>query len=86
MREIDEELGLEISVVARLGTYVTIQDGRRLHLDCYWCSCCDREPRLHAHAAVIWCTQEDLRKLDWAQADFAAVKAILSSNFDGSTE
>lgn len=85
VREIDEELRLEISVEKQLGRYVTVHEGRRIHLDCYWCSCSDTEPQLNAHAAAMWCVQEDMRHLDWAQADIPAVMAILSPGFDGPT-
>jgi 8-oxo-dGTP diphosphatase len=78
VREIDEELGVELVVGDLIGAFVSDEEAIRLHLHCYWCTAAAGEPQLRAHSALQWCMPGELCELDWAVADVPAVKAILA--------
>lgn len=69
MREIQEELDLEIAV-GRLYERVEY-DYPEFHLtmDCYWCSIVSGEITLKEHLLARWLKPDELRTVDWLPAD-----------------
>ena len=70
VREIREELHLEITVGGRLPSSDFNYDGFSISLQPFRAVVRDEaEPHPTEHAAVRWCAPEELRTLDWAPAD-----------------
>jgi len=72
-REIKEELGVEIEVREQLASNFHIYSNLKLELIPFRCSLQTFEMDLLEHARVLWCPVEDLRELDWAEADVPIV-------------
>ncbi len=68
-REIREELGVEIEVVAPLGTGASREGGRAIALAVYLCRLTAGTPRPREHDALRWLGPDELGDLDWAPAD-----------------
>jgi 8-oxo-dGTP diphosphatase len=79
VREIREELALEIEVLELLGRGEadTEDGGRRIVLDVY--AAILRGGSLHVveHAAVGWFAADELSALDWAAADIPVLPAVM---------
>lgn len=76
-REVEEELGLEVTVgefVAR-GSHLT-SSGRRVVLDVYRARLVAGRLVLVEHADARWCAPDELRALDWPEADLPAVEVL----------
>jgi 8-oxo-dGTP diphosphatase len=67
-RELAEELGIEVSVGARLGDDVTLNDTTTLRAYLVT-QICDRVARAHDHRALRWAAASELERLDWVPAD-----------------
>ncbi|HUP24056.1 MAG TPA: (deoxy)nucleoside triphosphate pyrophosphohydrolase [Thermoanaerobaculia bacterium] len=78
VREIREELALEIEVLELLGRGEAHADGggRHILLDVYAATLRGGSPCAVEHAAVGWFTADELRTLDWAAADIPVVPAV----------
>lgn len=68
-REIREELGVEIEVLAPLGTGRGPGGGREIRLDVFVCRIVAGEPHPREHDAVCWLGEGEIASLDWAPAD-----------------
>lgn len=75
-REIDEELGCEISVDEALETTVHEYDFAVITLATFLCTLIAREPRSNEHAEERWLPADQLDILDWAPADIPAVEKL----------
>jgi mutator protein MutT len=76
VREIREELEVEVEVGRRIGES-RHHDGRRwLHLVAYRCDLLHGEPRAHLHTRVEWSRPEDLDGYGFAPADVPLLDAV----------
>ena len=76
VREIREELALEIEVGQRLGRGVSEQDGRRIELDVFAATRVGGEVRLAEHCRYGWFAAHEIDGLDWAAADRPVLAAL----------
>ena len=74
VREIREELDLEIKVGASLGPAVDISAAYRLHV--YLASIVDGEPVLREHAELRWFGAAELDEMDWLVPDRPFVREL----------
>ena len=75
-RELDEELGIDVTVQQHLLDVVVPHGNRMLRLVFYVCSLRTGEPTLTEHDAVRWCAAHELDTLKWQTADEPAVEPI----------
>ena len=76
VREIREELALDIQVGSRLGGGTALSGGRRVHLVVYGARSVQGQIALVEHAAISWALPEELHAFDWAEADIPIVKGV----------
>ncbi len=76
VREIKEELDIEISVDTYLTTVEYDYPEFHLIMDCFFCSLIDGEPVLLEHEAAKWLKCSDLRQVKWLPADLMVVEKI----------
>jgi 8-oxo-dGTP diphosphatase len=76
VREIEEELGLEIEVGAFLARGGAALETRDIVLDVYLARITGGELVLAEHDAARWVGVDELDELDWAVADLPAVEAL----------
>lgn len=82
IRELSEELGVQISVGDRLDRSITEVDGVRIDLDCRLIETFTPEPRRSTdHDRLLWCTPEELTQFNWAAPDRPAVTRLLNDGF-----
>lgn len=74
-REIDEELGLKVSISKPLARTTHAYQELTVTLYPFICTIVGGEMKLHEHAAVTWLPPEELATLDWAGADLPVVAA-----------
>ncbi len=74
IREIKEELSVEINVVREFDRTVTGE----IELVCFVCDLVSDKPTTSTdHSELRWVAERDLSSLDWSEADLPAVKKIL---------
>lgn len=78
-REIAEELRCEVEVGERVVTTEYEYDFGVVSLTTFYCALINGSPTLTEHAQVRWLTPEDLRSIDWAPADIAAVDLLVAT-------
>ncbi|MBN9155521.1 MAG: (deoxy)nucleoside triphosphate pyrophosphohydrolase [Microbacterium sp.] len=77
VREIREELGVDIVVVGRVSTADTTVDGRIIRLTCFRAVLSGPRPTASTdHDRLIWCRPAELPALDWAEPDLPAVRLL----------
>ena len=76
VREVREELGLDIVVGELLGTGRDVGDDLVVRLDVYLATIASGELQLLEHAAVRWLAAAELDSLDWADADRPLLAAL----------
>ena len=82
IREIKEELDMEISVGPKLITVEHPYPDFHLTMHTYMCKTNQSQPKLTEHLAYKWLETSELMKLDWAGADVPIVEMIkLLPNF-----
>jgi 8-oxo-dGTP diphosphatase len=67
VRELAEELGIEVAVGDRLGHDIALNATTTLRA--YQVRLICGEPRPHDHGALRWLTAEQLSEIDWVPAD-----------------
>jgi len=77
VREILEELRVEIKVGQWLGRGSATGEGRTIQLDVYACSLVAGEPEPVEHAELRWLQGDQLHDLDWAEADIPVLPAVI---------
>ena len=78
VREINEELGINIAVGDWLGQgHAVLPDGRRVELDVYACTWRTGEIQLTEHDAIQWCGPATLADRTWAEADVPVLSSVL---------
>ena len=78
VREIREELAVEITVGDKITTVEYDYPEFHLSMDCFWCTIKEGELTLLEHEAAKWLPLNDLWQVDWLPADVLVVKAIES--------
>ncbi len=74
IREIGEELGVEITVLREFDRSTTGE----IDLVCFVCELVDAVPTGSTdHSELRWVPEAELSKLDWAEPDLPALKRIL---------
>lgn len=79
LREIAEELNVEISINRKMTAYVHDDGKQAIRLIPFYCSLVKGEIRLTEHATFQWLFPEQLDALDWAEADIPILKDYLDS-------
>ena len=77
MREIEEELAVEIHELQYLMTVEHSYPDFYLTMHAYTCALTVREVALKEHVATKWLAVEELSKLDWASADVPVVERLM---------
>ena len=78
VRELQEELGVDVVVGERAAADVVTVDGRGV-LHVYWAGLLDGEPRALEHASLRWLPAGELYDVDWLEADLPVVAAIAAA-------
>ena len=74
IREIKEELGVDIKVIRAFDRSVTGD----IDLACFVCDLVGESPKSSTdHSEIRWVKEADLSQLDWAEPDLPALKRIL---------
>ncbi|MEJ6979798.1 (deoxy)nucleoside triphosphate pyrophosphohydrolase [Pedobacter sp. P351] len=77
VREIKEELGVNIRITASLSPVVHTYGTKTIRLIPFICHITEGEITLHEHQDYRWLKPGQLLTLDWAEADIPVVKEIL---------
>lgn len=78
MREIREELRVEIDLVTHLETTTYPYPFATVTLETYIARITSGEPVASEHSELRWCTVEALDVLDWAPADVPAARRLVA--------
>lgn len=79
VREIEEELGLQIAVGAYLGVGTApASRGRTVRLHVYLATLLGGQLELDEHARIGWFDAASLEGLDWAEADIPVIPAAVA--------
>ncbi len=76
VREIREELKIEIKVGELIDTVEYDYPKFHLSMDCFWAEIVDGEIVLLEHEAQKWLTKETLYSVDWLPADQALIPKV----------
>lgn len=76
IREIKEELELDINVSKYITTVEYDYPNFHLTMHCFMCDVYGGEMQLNAHNAVKWVTLEELNELNWVPADILVVEKL----------
>lgn len=77
IREIQEELNLEIQIEKHIITVEHTYPDFRMSMYTYLCNSINRDLILNEHVDHKWLKQEELSSLDWAAADLPIVDFLL---------
>ena len=80
IREIREELDIEVRPVGRLTENTHDYGEKTIRLIPFICELVSGEPVAREHALVEWYRPEDLRTLDWCAADIPIVDELLANS------
>ena len=76
IREIREELTVDISIMGFLTTVEYDYPEFHLSMSCYWCSVKKGQLTLLEHEASKWLPLSDLRQVNWLPADVLVIEEI----------
>lgn len=76
VREIEEELGLQVAVGVRLGEGTAAVGSRLILLEVYAATIISGTLALREHAQVVWATSDELAHFGWAEADVPCVPDV----------
>lgn len=85
-RELWEEMGIRVAVKSALPSHTHHYPDFSVTLYPVVCTIISGEIVLHEHAAMRWLPPEDLRDLDWAEADFPVIDSYLAGVRGGNRE
>lgn len=80
VREIKEELDLDITVEERLAVVEHQYEDRRVVLHCHWCRCLGGEARARGCRDFKWVVKSELENYDFAGADRPVVEMLIKNN------
>lgn len=83
IREIKEELGVDVKPEAHLVTVDYDYPSFHLHMACYVCSMLQEEISLLEHQDAKWLDLSNIDSVEWLPADIAVVDAIKAANLIG---
>jgi len=75
MREIREELDVEIEIVQKLPTTSKDQGWREIILVPFVCNLLTQDMTLTEHEQIMWLEPDDLSSLDWTEADLGVIQS-----------
>ena len=78
IREIQEELAVQIEIIAELPSNKHDYPDSRIHLIPFVCCIIAGTITLIEHVTYAWMKAEELEDLDWAAADIPVVRSYLS--------
>ena len=76
LREIKEELNCDINIKKYLTTINHEYNTFNLTMHVYICELINNDPILIEHIDSMWCSNDELKKLDFAEADYKFLKLI----------
>ena len=76
IREIKEELDVEITVGSLIDTIEYDYPTFHLSMDCFWAEIVSGDLVLKEHEAAKWLTKEELNCVDWLPADIQLVNEV----------
>lgn len=76
VREIREELAVEVTMVAWVAAVEYDYPEFHLRMHCFLCEIKEGEPVLLEHEAARWLTRETIEEVDWLPADRVALPQI----------
>lgn len=76
IREIDEELGVEIEVIGALAKHVHEMAHLEIELHAWHCKIISGQPRLVVHDKLRWLKAEDFLDEEWIDADLPMISKI----------
>lgn len=77
IRELEEELGVTVTVGHALKPVVCVYPTVTIQLLPFLCEIVAGLLHAHEHAAMKWCAPEDFRKLPWAEADLPILQELM---------
>jgi 8-oxo-dGTP diphosphatase len=80
IREINEELSMEISNLQFLITVEHAYPDFHLTMHTYLCKSNQLKPILHEHLQFAWTESSDFEQLDWAAADLPIVYKLMNQS------
>ena len=80
MREIQEELGVDITIGALICTTEYDYPSFHLTMHCYLCSIKNGNIELHEHKSARWLTVELLDSVEWLPADKEVIDKLKYNN------
>jgi len=80
IREIKEELEMEISDLNFLIKVEHTYPDFHISMNCYECKSNSKDLTLHEHIDYKWLDKSELESLDWAAADVPVVNKLIQSN------
>ncbi|MGM7724207.1 (deoxy)nucleoside triphosphate pyrophosphohydrolase [Metabacillus sp. Hm71] len=79
-REINEELGCQVTGETLFHENIYEYDTFKVHLLCITCKITEGIPLQTEHAKLIWLKRENLDSLRWAPADLPAVEKLINES------
>ncbi|MEY3897451.1 MAG: hypothetical protein RLZZ214_2972 [Verrucomicrobiota bacterium] len=79
VRELREELAVEVAVGRPLSPVIWRYEAATIHLRPFLCTIIAGELRALEHERVLWCAPEDFHQLPWAAADVPVLREIEAS-------
>lgn len=76
MREIKEELDIEIQVGELIDTIEYDYPNFHLSMDCFWAEIASGDLILKEHAAAKWLTKDELDSIEWLPADITLIDKL----------
>lgn len=83
VREIREELGVEIKIGSLVDTVEYDYPGFHVSMDCFWCIVTEGEITLREAEDARWLSREELYSVDWLHADMGLINTIRDSLLTG---
>lgn len=83
VREIEEELGAEISIDSHLVTIDYDYEAFHLHMSCYLAHVLSDTFELREHSAARWLDAETIGDVAWLPADVEVIEAIMARGILG---
>lgn len=83
VREISEELAIEIEVGRALQAIVCNYGVKQIRLHPFRCRIVRGEPHPVEHERIVWCAAEEFDALEWAEADLPILEEIRVALADG---
>ena len=76
MREIREELCVDIKVGGLIDVVEYDYPDFHLTMYCYWCEIIDGDIVLNEAEAAKWLSRDELKSVDWLPADIQIIEAV----------